>query len=704
MKISTTQFLRCIVLMILMLGGTNSAKPIVFTLYTVHKNILKLTAQLEEQTGTYPTKAQLEIRENNQWKQIAESSIVNPGWTVPFKVSNWDMSKDVSFRVKYSSDIWSGVIRKDPIDKDTIIVAAFTGNSIAGGGGLYQGGGDVPKTDIVENVKKHGADLLVFTGDQVYPHKNHLKHWIHFGNDFGELLRDIPCVCLPDDHDVGQGNLFGEGGKKTDGKIEKGGYAKKASYVKQVERAQTSHLPDPYDPTPVQQGIGVYYTAMNLGGISFAIIEDRKFKSGPQGKIPDNLWATSGRADHIAMNTPGYEPSLVDVAGVTMLGQRQLNFLKDWATDWRAAEMKAVLSATIFAAAAHLHGGKGENARLLADLDANGWPQTARNKALTEIRKGFAFMIAGDQHLSTVIHHGIDNWNDAGYSFCVPSIANYYWRYWKPLENGINHLPGKPHTGQFHDGFGNKISVWAFANPGNYGREPKELHDNAPGYGIVRFDKRNRTITMEAWPRYVDPRQSGSKPYDGWPITIKQEDNYGREAVEFLPTLDIKGMSDAVVQVLKKQNNEIVYTLRIKGNRFRPKVFAKGNYTIRVGELNSPDERVISNIQSLPSNQDSTIVINFSVPIHKHGLSSFPHHGKATVTWNRVTQQVHLRLPANDSYLVDIYRANGSMAISRSVKGPGYFMMSIPKLASGTYAVTIKNSTRTLLKKIVAIQ
>ncbi len=35
-----------------------------------------------------------------------------------------------------------------------------------------------------------------------------------------------------------------------------------------VQRVQTSHLPDPFDPTPVLQGIGVYYTDLQWGGVS----------------------------------------------------------------------------------------------------------------------------------------------------------------------------------------------------------------------------------------------------------------------------------------------------------------------------------------------------------------------------------------------------------------------------------------------------
>ncbi|MHC4619670.1 MAG: hypothetical protein ACYTEQ_18135, partial [Planctomycetota bacterium] len=95
-----------------------------------------------------------------------------------------------------------------------------------------------------------------------------------------------------------------------------------------------------------------------------------------------------------------------------------LRFLKAWAADWRGCDMKCVLSQTVFCGSAHLHGRR--DYRLLADLDSNGWPKTGRDKALREIRKAFAFMIGGDQHLGTFIHHGIERWNDAGYSFCVP--------------------------------------------------------------------------------------------------------------------------------------------------------------------------------------------------------------------------------------------------------------------------------------------
>ena len=92
-----------------------------------------------------------------------------------------------------------------------------------------------------------------------------------------------------------------------------------------------------------------------------------------------------------------------------------------------------------------------------------------------------------------------------------------------------------------------------------------------PGYGIVRFNKPDRTITMECWPRYVDPANPDTGgQYSGWPRTIDMEDNYSREAEAYLPSLRFTGMENPVVQVIDEADGEVVYTLRIKGTGFRP--------------------------------------------------------------------------------------------------------------------------------------
>jgi len=501
-------------------------KVICFALYTVQNNVMKLNAQLYPLKPSEDRNVRLEIRQQGKWKQISETQVIEQGWTAPFRIERWDSTKDIEYRVLHGKNAsYTGTIRKDPLDKEVIV--AFTGNSIN-----PNHGGDISKHDIVENIKKLNPDLLFFSGDQVYDHNRHYAAWLKFGRDFGEIIRNTPTVTIPDDHDVGQGNLWGHGGRLSTIRAgHDGGYVE---YVKEVERAQTSHLPDPFDPTPVERGIGVYYTTLTIGRVSFAIIEDRKFKTGPASVLPDMGWRPN-RPDHVSV--PGYDPKALDVPEAILLGERQLKFLRLWAADWQDCDMKAVLSQTAFAGGAHLHGNR--NNRLLVDLDSNGWPQTGRNNALSEIRKAFALMICGDQHLATIIHHGVNDWNDSGYSLCVPSIANLYLRWWAPLEPGKNREPGMPeYLGEFLDGLGNKLTMLAVANP-----DPEENKDKlttrAAGFGVVKFNKKTRAITMECWPRNVDIADSNTRQYPGWPRTIQQTDNYSRKAVAYLPTIEV---------------------------------------------------------------------------------------------------------------------------------------------------------------------
>ena len=578
---------------------------ICFALYTVDDDILKMTAQCYPLAEGESRMAILRIKEGGRWRQVAESTITEADygnqaqdktWTAHFRVEDWDMSRDWPYQVSALDGAakYEGLIRRDPVEKDEIVIAAFTGNSI-----YDQHGGDIPRADIVENIKRLKPDLLFFSGDQVYDHRHHLGYWLRFGRDFGEVIRNTPTITIPDDHDVGQANLWGAAGKKS--KIaagHDGGYFMPASYVKAVERAQTWHLPDPFDPTPIEQGIGVYYTDLTLGRVSFAIIEDRKFKTGPEGLVPRQ----GPRPDHI--RNPDYDPQSVDVPGAVLLGERQLTFLRHWGEDWQGADMKAVLSQTIFCGGAHIHGKVG--GRLHADMDSNGWPQTGRNRALAEIRRCFAVHIAGDQHLATIFHHGIEDWEDACYSFCVPSIANLYLRWWDPEQPGENRQPGMPeYTGRHRDGFDNRVTCWAAANPSPESNGGDKLTTRAAGFGVVRFNKKTREITFECWPRNVDIEAPGAQQYPGWPRTIQQTDNYGRKAVAYLPTLNIEGQGNPVIQIINESTRELVYTLRIQGRSFRPKVFQDGIYTIKIGE--GEDIKLISGVKALKPHQSMTL-------------------------------------------------------------------------------------------------
>jgi hypothetical protein len=567
---------------------------ICFTLYTTHNHVLKFTAVLYPLQDGEPRQVTLEIdREGNGQWQLAAEAAVNPlGWTATFRVEKWDDTRSARYRVRHAGGTqYTGLIRRNPRDKDEIVVGTLSCNSNTDRG---------PRADIVANLKAQDPDLLFFAGDQSYDHKEHTAAFLLFGRQFGELTRDRPTITIPDDHDVGHPNLWGEGGgiARLPGAAD-GGYLMPSQYVNMVQRAQTSHLPDAYDPTPIKQGITVFYTSLNVGGIDFAIIEDRKWKSGPAGLVPQ----LGPRPDHIT--DPNYDRRAIDVPEAELLGDRQLKFLREWGQDWAAAEMKVVLSQTIFAGGAHLHGTKDN--RLLADLDSNGWPQSGRAAALREIRRAFAFMMGGDQHIATVIHHGVNDWEDSGWSFCSPSIVNYYGRWWMPLEEPLNHNAASPlpDTGRFFDGFGNKITLHAYANP---------TDDNykAAGYGLVRFKKSTREITMECWPRHVDVTRGDARQFTGWPITISQLDNYGRQPIAWLPTLRITGQQDPVVQVIDEDNGEVVYTLRINGNEFRPKVFKKGTYTVKIGE--GPRQQTHANVPSISADDASAIEVRITGP------------------------------------------------------------------------------------------
>ncbi|MBL9080630.1 MAG: metallophosphoesterase [Planctomycetales bacterium] len=483
---------------------------VAFALYTQNAGVLKVTAQLFPLKPGEPREVRLEIQKDGRWIEAAKAEVLYPGWDAHFRVENWDGSKDIPYRVRHGAEaMFEGLVRRDPVDKGVIVVANMSCNSSRTNG---------LRPEIIDNLRLQDPDLLFFAGDQTYRHTEHTAGWIEFGLQFRDVMRDRPTISIPDDHDVGHGNLWGENGKQStiSGDAD-GGYRYPVEYVNQVQRQQSWHLPDPVDPAPVERGITVYFTRLKLGGVDFAILEDRKFKSGPAGKIPQ----MGPRPDHI--NDPSYDPKSIDVAGLELLGTRQEKFLDDWSRDWADVRTKVVLSATAFCGAVHLHG-KPDN-RLLADLDCNGWPQTPRKRALELIRKAKAVHLCGDQHLAVVVKHGIDEFGDGPYAFTSPALVNtIYGRWWHPLNEkpGPNAVPNSPlpWTGDFLDGLGNKMTVLAYANPPDITDEKQR----ADGYGLARFDKRQGTVTFECWPRFSDAKKGDAEQFPGWPITVKMEE------------------------------------------------------------------------------------------------------------------------------------------------------------------------------------
>jgi hypothetical protein len=489
---------------------------------------------------------ELQLQKNGQWESAGTAQLDTDAWVANFRIANWNEKAATPYRLVYrerhrdgtaTESDWTGTVKANPSGRPLRLGALTCQNDYA-----------FPYEPVANNIVKLDPDMLYFSGDQLYENHggygiirdpagpailNYLRKFYQFGWSFREAMRDRPTVCLPDDHDVFQGNIWGEGGAKmknlSGGASSKGGYREPARMVNVVHRTCTSHHPDIYDPAPSKQDISVYFGDMVYGDVSFAIIGDRQWKSGPE-----RVETGSGRADHV--QDPNFDCSVLDKPGLVLLGKRQEDFLRHWAKDWRGHGLKVLLSQTVFAGVATHHGRY--NGFLKADLDCGGWPQTARNNAVNIIRESQALHICGDQHLVTLTQYGVDEQRDSNWSFCTPAIAAGYPRWWRPDEIDIPHenrpQHGLANTGEFIDGLGNRVYVYAVGNPevASKNNRYERAHQKGSGFGLVTIDTKAKTYHLEAFRFLTDPTDGKeANQFPGWPVTIRQAENKGENVI-----------------------------------------------------------------------------------------------------------------------------------------------------------------------------
>ncbi|QDU69571.1 alkaline phosphatase D family protein [Engelhardtia mirabilis] len=553
--------------------------PIVSALYTISGDRLRLTLQMMPLPETHaggPTSAVLSILEDGSLALVSIEEVLPESWTASFDIDDWDSSKSqtlvatvfVPFRMREGVRTIAGStadpyttyidVPRQPAPDAPLEIALLNcchqvSHDLVGGwgasGGVDRGdwrtGSWFPHADLVANLAAHEPDLYAFVGDQVYEgasptgvdrqnlELDYLYKWLIWCLAFRDLTRTRPTIVLPDDHDVYQGNLWGEGGIVAT-QQQAGGYQHPAEFVAVVEATQTSHLPDTAHPGGViAQGLPARYGELVWGCASIAILEDRKFKSGClDERMPET---DTDRPDHWA--SPPEDRALLDPPGLQLLGEAQEAFLARWAEADRGARMKVAVSQSPFAGMATHHGAALE--RLGADLDSNGWPRSGRDRAVALLRRAGAVHLAGDQHLATLVQHGIEAPGDAVFDFTGPSIANFYPRAWWPSLAASGRPAELPqpadYTGEFTDGLGNLVTVHAAANPMEdaalrelAGGElsPMALFRGMPGYGLVRLDPGAREVTFECWPRFAGP---GGRQYPGWPVTVRVAENGSQE-------------------------------------------------------------------------------------------------------------------------------------------------------------------------------
>ena len=531
--------------------------PVLSTLYTVSDNKMKMAVQFPPLSGN-PT-AILRFADHEERSPIDTTS-----WTATFSLPLWNMEQETPYEVFLEDHPsgYKGIIRSEPNHEEPVTVAALTCHKTYTGSLQWNHNGLwFPQQDIVDAVQARNPDLLYFSGDQIYEgdltpahQKNedayildYLYKWTHWCWAFQELTRNTPCITIPDDHDVYHGNLWGAGerdAQKVQGLTaqDSGGYKMEPRFVNAVHRTQTSHLPDPIDPELDAQGNSVYFTRMRYGGLDIAILGDRQFKESPAIAVP------SGGVQNGWFKADEFDPKTQSDCDAPLLGSRQEEFLDTWSTDWQDGDwMKLVFSQSPFVCLQTLpdgtygghqsgltiypEGERAPNDTPVADADSNAWPQSARNRALRIIKKANALHVCGDQHLGSVVKYGIEDHDDGTYAFCTPAIANSWPRRWMPT--------GLPITGNHEDGFGNKVTVLAVSNPRKTGKTPSALHDRAPGWGLLQCNPTDKTIKIDAWPRWAAPIAPDSDQYEGWPVTLE---NIGK------PVPPVVGISSAQLQ------------------------------------------------------------------------------------------------------------------------------------------------------------
>ena len=199
---------------------------------------------------------------------------------------------------------------------------------------------------------------------------------------------------------------------------------------------------------------------------------------------------------------PAFDVRQLDHPDLQLLGEVQEKFVRDWALQVaHDKKLAAVLSQSPFV-------NIGNYDVRYGDMDSNGWPQSARNRALRAIGPSKAIMLAGDIHFGTLHQHGVQQWGDGPWGYSVPAFASKQNRRWGPAVAAAGReVPGVQGTGNHHDRFGNKLTVAATA-PG------------ANGYGMVVFDKAAMTITCELHSMDEQRRPDG-KAVQGWPHRVE---------------------------------------------------------------------------------------------------------------------------------------------------------------------------------------
>ncbi|MEM7806941.1 MAG: alkaline phosphatase D family protein, partial [Planctomycetota bacterium] len=506
----------------------------------------------EEMGGRLAVRIEEEI--DGEWQSVTPpAGISEPDYYALIRLSDYDASRARTFRVVCNGDgdlnaTYTFEVPAEPTGD--VVVGSVSCTGVLGrrsgkpdidADGTHFAGRWAPANvwapwrGVTEPMRERDPDIIFFTGDQLYeynptsrepsngfPVEDYLYKWLLWHWSFNEVTRSVPSILQTDDHDVWHPNLWGDGGRlMTESWDSGGGFLMSSYFVNLVQRTMTGHNPDAYDPGPLDSGVTNYYTTFTYGGVDFAVLEDRKFKAA------SNDETRQADSDEV-------------------LGDTQLQMLREWADAPDAAEARIVVSQTIYAKVSTY----ANNNTIGVDLDVNASPRRGRDRAVALFEEAGAMLFSGDQHLATVTRLEPLGDGDGVVQFCQPAGGCIWWRQFQPdpalrLEPPIDAVAGNPgaeNFGTFEDGFGNRFDVLAVANPGSRQHVANHLNPQShqltfvdverelgtthrihrgEGFASIHIQPSEGRLTLECWPLDADVSRGAEAQFPGWPIVLE---------------------------------------------------------------------------------------------------------------------------------------------------------------------------------------
>ncbi|GKY95923.1 hypothetical protein MPSEU_000552900 [Mayamaea pseudoterrestris] len=374
-------------------------------LFTLSQGTLKLTVLFPPLYPNESRSALVLVRDSVNATLVASAAclIAESTWHCPVRASGLNANRDYTYEIVYPPDVsgaikttytYSGNIPKQVTYPKIATLSCFGIDDTKN------------KSQLVQAVLESKPNLVALQGDQTY--MSALGYgFTELVYSMSEVTRNLPTLVQMDDHDYGQGNLFGAVDNYNETTISEhgvDGFGRPTCMVNALQKLAMSHMPDPASNVSAA-GIDAYFTSFTYGSVEFAVLESRKFKS------------------HNEEN------------GGSLLGYDQEAWLEQWCSSNNASTtssplLKIILTQTPFASLATnltapwLEGAIGA-IRLGDTRDSNAFPAQGRRRFM-EIAHGCSqLIISGDQHVGLVA-----SYDDYGMSECASpaAINDQFWR------------------------------------------------------------------------------------------------------------------------------------------------------------------------------------------------------------------------------------------------------------------------------------